>query len=1108
MNEELADQTKSDSGQILERLFQAAVAGSGSPIQRRDRSHDQPLSFGQQRFWFLDQLEPGNPVYHIARAFSLQGELNLEALQDSINILVARHEVLRTRFPNWQGQPSQVISPQLEVPLTLVDLSRLSSDQQPQALEQEARQYIHASFDLSQLPLIRLVLFQLCPQEHVLLLVMHHIISDGWSISLVLNELLQHYAGFLAGKSHGAPALPVQYADYARWQQDWQTSQAYQHRLQYWRERLARRYQAVEIPADFARPLMQTFKAARLSFNLNHELTEALDQLAHRSQVSLFMLLQAACAVLLYRYTHQENVTLGTATANRNRAEIQNLIGFFVNTLVLQTDLNPDMTFEQLLQQVKESTLQAFENQDFPFEKLVDELQPERDLSRTPLFQVFIQLRNYPQPSMHAGSLRIRDYHLPVWNNQFDLSIEFIRRGENLQCDLIYNTGLYQANRIERMQSHLHTLLTAIVQDPHQAVSKLDVLTTRERQQVTVDFVQTDRPSPQLTQPVHQVITSQARLHPSHPAILAENIIITYGELNRRANQLAHYLLSMGVQRESPIGICCDRSSEMMIAFLAVLKAGCVYVPVDLDYPAGRLKFIFDDTRLAVLLAWSHQRERIPPNPAQAIFLDEQASQIGSLAESEPDITVEPEDLVYVLYTSGSTGRPKGVGMRHQAMSNLMLWKTRQIPSSEALRVLQFASLNFDVSIAEILCAWYAGGTLLLAPEAIRLEPVSLLEWIQEHQVTRLFLPYVALQQLAEATKVHQRYPSDLVEIVSTGEQLVITPAIENFFSRLHGCTLENQYGPTETHVVTAHTLVGDAQTWPKLPPIGKPIDNCQVYVLDAQRQLLPIGITGEIYLGGLALGRGYLQRPELTVERFIPNPFSTNPQARLYKTGDLGHWLPDGNLAYLGRADQQVKIRGYRVELGEIEAVLSEHPAIAKAVVVAHEGLSQGKQLVAYLVADQLPPPEPVVINQHLKTHFPDYMLPARYIFLDEIPITSNGKVDRRALPAPEQLGVIRSTQIIAPRNPVEAQIAQLWQTILGIEQIGIQDDFFDLGGHSLLATQVASRLSNHFGISIPIRLIFEQPNIAALARSVQTLQSSNVEELVSAPRVPRRRD
>jgi amino acid adenylation domain-containing protein len=1046
-----------------------------------------PVSFAQERLWFLDQFEPNSPFYNIPAAINFPGALNLTALQQSLDEIVRRHEALRTSFASHAGQTVQVIHPPAPLPLPLTDLRRLPPSQRQPALDRLATAEAQRPFDLRRGPLLRAHLVRRHDHDHLLLLTMHHIISDGWSMGLFFRELATLYAAPAHARTSTLPPLPIQYADFAQWQRTWLQGARLTRLLAYWRAQLTGAPPALALPTDHPRPPVQSFRGATQMFSLGAAVTSGLKALAQASGVTLFMLLVAAFQTLLSRYTGQEDVVVGTPIANRNRSETEGLIGFFVNTLVLRTGLTGDPSFRRLLERVREVTLGAYEHQDLPFERLVEELQPERTLNQNPLVQVLFSLQNAPTLTTSGSAqaaLEAMEQGPQLGTSRFDLALFTEEREQELLAGFEYATDLFEPPTIARMAGHFQTLLEAIVANPNHRLSELRILPETEQRQLQREWNETES-AYMADACVQQLFEMQVAQRADETAVIIRERSWTYREVNQRANQLAHYLRQLGIGPEARVGLCMGRSMEMVVGLLGVLKAGGAYVPLDMTYPKERLAFVIADSQIRILLTEQRLHAELPTQDVEVVCLDTDWA-VSDPAHTENPVNVTtPDNLAYIIYTSGSTGQPKGVAMPHRALVNLLWWQTRRSPLANQARTLQLTSLSFDVSFQEIFSTWLTGGTLILAPEEARRDAAKLLQCLKDFSIERLFLPPVALQQLAEAL-VDTPPPANLRQIITAGEQLQITPPITRLCERLARCALHNHYGPSESHVVTTLTLEGAPADWPAAPSIGRPIANTQIFILDAKLQLMPVGMPGELYIGGVSLSRGYLDRPALTAERFIPHPYSAERGARLYKTGDLARYRPDGNIEFLGRSDRQVKIRGFRIELGEIEAVLTQHPLVREVVAVARPTAAGDTGLVTYLVPDAGTTISSTELRRFLKEKLPEYMLPAAFVQLDALPLTPSGKVDRRALPAPDGQRPEMERVYIAPRTPVEKALAKIWSDILGVERVGVHDNFFELGGHSLLATQVVSRVRAELQVELPLRRLFEAPTVAELVVGV----------------------
>ncbi|MGF2038866.1 MAG: non-ribosomal peptide synthetase [Nostoc sp. CmiVER01] len=1073
------------------------------PPIKADRPQNLPLSFGQEQIWLLNQLEPDNPFYNEQAALKLHGQLNVVALEQSLNKIISRHEALRTNFDTINEQPVQVIADSLILSLPIIDLTDLPESEKAIACQQLATAETTRPFALANSPLIRASVLKLTEVEHVLLITIHHIVFDGWSMGVIMRELATIYSALSNNLSPELPELPIQYADFAIWQRQWLQAEILETQLDYWKKLLKNAPTLLELPTDRPRPAIQTFRGALYSVELSNQLSQAVANFTRQEGATLFMTLFAAYVTLLYRYTGSDDILVGTPIAKRDRLELEGLIGFLVNTLVLRTDLSGNPTFGQLLSRVRQLTVQAYAHPDLPFEELVKALQPQRDLSHTPLFQVMFVLENAPISEVELTGLTVSPLAIERTIAKFDLTLFIKNTTSGLATVWQYNTDLFDASTIERMAGHFVTLLESIISNPQEKISQLPLLTQVEQQQLLVEWNNTGVDYP-LNKCLHQLFEEQVQRTPDAVAVEFGNQQLTYYQLNCRANQLAHYLKSLGVKADILVGLCVERSLEMIVGLLGILKAGGAYLPLDPNYPNERLSFMLEDAQVQVLLTQNSLLERLPQHQGKVICLDTDWIQVSQFSQDNFISGVQADNLGYVIYTSGSTGKPKGVAMSQLALVNLIFWQVENLKVARGARTLQFSPLSFDVSFQEMFSTWHSGGTLVLITEELRREPMALLALMSDKAIERLFIPFVGLQQLAEVAVGNKLFTSHLREIITAGEQLQITPAISHWLSKLtDDCTLHNHYGPSESHVVTTFTLTDSVETWPLLPAIGRPIANTQIYILDKYLQPVPVGVPGELYIGGVALARGYLNQPQLTQQRFIPNPFEEVQRDRLYKTGDLARYLPDANIEYLGRIDNQVKVRGFRIELGEVEAVLSQYEDLEGCCVIVREDNRGDKRLVAYVVTDRNCTPTINQLWQFLKAKLPEYMVPNAFVILDFLPLTPSGKVDRGALPAPD-IHSSNSDKFVAPRTPIEELLAQIWAQVLKVEQVGVYDNFFELGGHSLLATQLVSRIRNIFKVELPLRELFARATVAELALIIEQLQQQKI-ELSAPPILPR---
>ncbi len=1042
-----------------------------------------PLSFAQEGLWFLSQLEPTSPFYNEPLALRLQGSLNVVALEKSLNKIIQRHSALRTNFATVEGQPVQVIAESVTLSVQVLDLSEIPESEREIAWGLKARAQVQQPFDLSREPLIQASVLQLTETEHFLLLTIHHIVWDGHSEGVFVKELVAFYTAYCNDLSLELPKLPIQYADFAVWQRQRLQGDVLESQLAYWKQQLSGAPALLELPTDRVRPLTQTFHGASYRQVLSHELTEALMILSQRLRVTLFMTLLAALFTLLYRYTGQSDICVGTPYAGRDRPEIEGLIGLFVNTLVLRTDISGNPSFEELLLRVREVALGAYAHQELPFEKLVEQLQPARSLSYTPLCQVMLQLYS-PLPQIHMEGLTVSRVAVETATAKFDLSLAFFNTDKGLIGDWEYNTDLFDASTIARMARHFQTLLEGIVANPIQRVSQLPLLTLRERHQLLVEWNNTWAEYPQ-DKCIHQLFEEQVERNPDAVAVVFEDKQLTYRELNQRANTIAHHLQRLGVRPEVLVGICVERSPLMVVGLLGILKAGGAYVPLDPAYPFDRLSLMIEDAQPSVLLTQERLVEELPSHWSQVICLDSDWEAITHQSQENPSSGVKTQNLAYVIYTSGSTGKPKGVLVTHHNLSQSTY--ARIFYYSEAVTsFLLLSSFGFDSSVAGIFWTLCSGGILVLPQQNFQQDLLKLTKIIAQNQVSHLLsLPSLYALMLEQE---QQQLVRSLRTVIVAGEPCS-TQVIELHTKQLGHTFLFNEYGPTEA---TVWSTVYKCQSPPQktYAPIGRPIANTSIYILDRHLQPVPIGVPGEVHIGGAGVARGYLNHPELTLEKFIPNPFNNEPGSRLYKTGDKARYLRDGNIEFLGRLDNQVKIRGFRIELGEIEAAIAHHPGVRETVVIVREDIPGNKRLVAYIVPIQVPP-TCRELRHFLQQKLPDYMVPNAIVVLSVMPLTPNGKVDRRALPAPDS-SPSDSRGFVPPRDTVEQQLQRIWSEVLQLSTIGVHDNFFELGGHSLLAVRLMAQIQQHFGLNLPLATLLASPTIEQLASCLRASADS----------------
>ncbi|MEG4227994.1 amino acid adenylation domain-containing protein [Microcoleus sp. N9_B2] len=1093
--------------QLAEKIREQLTGNTKAVVIKPvSRSRHLPLSFAQERLWFFDQLEPGNPFYNLCGAVRITGQLNAETLRQSIDKIIGRHEILRTAFAGGEKAQVQVIFDAKSFPLPLIDLSDRSPEKREKAAQELSVQEAQSPFDLTQPNLLRAKLLRLSEMEHTLLLSAHHIIFDGWSLGVFLREIAAFYEELSNKNLVAIPPLPIQYADFATWQRQQMQGEILETQLTYWKQQLSGSTAVLNLPTDFSRPAVQSYKGDRQLFELPEQLTEAIRQLSHREKTTVFMTLLAAFKTLLYRYTGQEDILVGSPIANRNSSETESLIGFFVNTLVLRTDLNGNPTFRELLSRVREVALGAYAHQDVPFEKLVEELQPNRDLSHSPLFQVMFAFQNASEFALELPGLSLNCQQIHSGTANFDLTLELETTATGIRGWFEYSIDLFSPTTIARMAGHFQNLLESIVANSSARLSDLPMLAEAERHQLLFEWNNTGINYSQ-NGCVHRLFEVQAAKNPDAVAVQFECQSFTYRELNNRANQLAHYLLSLGVKPDAIVGVYMDRSLDAIVAILGVLKAGGAYLPLDPNYSKERLNFMLEDAGVQVLLTQTQLAANLPAQKITVICLDAEWERISQQHQSNPDSAVGPENLAYIIYTSGSTGKPKGVMVQHHSLANYTQAASVEYGIEANDRILQFASLSFDVSAEEIYPCLTRGATLVLRENSMSDSISSFLQKCREWEITVLNLPTAYWHEFTAmlSTKTQEFPPS--VRLTIIGGEAALPASLD----RWQKCVSEkvrlvNAYGPTETTISATWCQLSANISTAKSLPIGRPIPNARTYVLDANLQPVPIGVPGELYIGGAGVARGYINRSELNREKFIPDLFSKVQGDRLYKTGDLVRYLPDGNLVFLDRTDRQVKIRGFRIELGEIESTLSQHPDVQEAVILARDEDSAGKRLIAYLVLNSAVSIDNSAriknLRSFLQKKLPDYMVPASFMFLEAMPLTPNGKVDFKALPAPETNS--SDADFIAPQTLEEQVLADIWAEVLGLKQVGINDNFFELGGHSLLATQLIAKVRDRFQVELSLRCLFQSPTVASLAVAIAQAQSQqSPEPLISLPAI-----
>ncbi|MDF5724715.1 MAG: amino acid adenylation domain-containing protein [Rhizonema sp. PD37] len=1067
------------------------------PIKNRQNL---PLSFAQQRLWFLDKLEPNNPAYNILVGFRFDGNLNQPALHQSLQYIVNRHEILRTNFfQDNYGNPIQVIHQSNQIPLVTTDLTHLPESKREEQLQEIVSQQALDPFNLETDSLLRVYLYKLDENTYIFVALMHHIISDAWSFGIMARELAQSYTAFCQDKTPSLAPLSLQYADFAYWQRNTFEQKQLQVQLDYWKQELAGDIQPLELPTDYSRPTITSYQGKEISFVVEQQHYQVLKQLCESQGATLFMGLLTVFKTFLMRYCGQYDILVGTPIANRNHRQIEDIIGFFINTLVIRTDLSHNPSFIDLLTQIKEKTLQAYTHQDIPFEKLVEELQPERNISQNPLFQVMFVLQNTPIEKMDLPGLTLSPIEMESATVKFDLSLSMSETETGLEGIWEYNTDLFDSATITRMIEQFQTLLAGIVSNPQLQLQELPLLTTTEQHKLLREWNNTRQECLHLC--IHQWFEIQVEKNPNAVAVVWEEQELTYRELNTKANQLAHYLRSLGVKSETLVGICVERSWEMIVGSLGILKAGGAYLPLDPSYPQERLAFMLEDSQVSVLLSQQKLIAELPIHSSRVVCLDANWEAISHQPTENLNCQVEPGNLAYIIYTSGSTGTPKGVMIQHQALVNYTEAKIIECELSIGDKALQFAAISFDGAVAEIFPTLLSGATLVLRGDQMISSVSTFIQKCRDYQLTVVELPTAYWHQLTfELGKGNLELPPSLRVLVIAGERAI--PEQVNLWKKTVGeyPRLMNEYGPTEATVSATScnlSTLNLIRLDEREVPIGKPLQNYQVYLLDKSLQPVPIGVPGELYISGIGLARGYCHKANLTAEKFIPHPFSEQPGSRLYKTGDLARYRNDGNIEYVGRVDSQVKLRGFRIELKEVEAALNQHPQVWETLVSIQENEPGNKHLVAYIVPHENVP-NSLILRQFLKDKLPEYMVPTVFVILSSLPLTPNGKIDRKALPVPTSSILVNSEPCILPRTVLEHQLVKIWEEVLKINPISVTSNFFEIGGHSLLAIRLITEIEKQLGYTLPVLSFFREGSIEKIALYLDKQESSNYDILL----------
>jgi amino acid adenylation domain-containing protein len=1049
------------------------TADDGTGAVANSAANQYPLSFAQERLWFIDRFQPGGFAYNITGGIRMRGQLDVAALEASLGEVVHRHEPLRTTFTAADGEPVQVVAPYERLGLVVADLQSSPKHGRLADLETRLVEEGRRPFDLEKGPLFRAWLYRLAPDDHVLQMTMHHIVADGWSLAVLSKELTTLYQAHVSRDITTLRPPPVQYGEIARRQREWEQSAAFAAQAEYWKRRLTPAPPVLELPADFARPALQTFDGAVESFMVPRAQVQKLQRLSREHGVTLFMTLFAAFVTILYRYTGLTDIAVGVPIANRTDEDKEAVIGLLVNTLVLRTDLAGDPAFRELLVRVREVALQAYAHQEFPFERVVEILKPPRDMSHSVVFQVMFIFQNLPSQAVELPGLVLSYPLIRTGSSKMDLTLEVVERAEGLGMYVEYNTDLFRADTIRRLCNHLERLLGAIVEDSTQRISQLSLLSDVEYRQITHEWNATDAPDI-IRAPVPRLLEVQAASTPDAPAARFATQCLSYRELNERANRLAHRLRRHGAGRDVLVGVLLERSLDMLVAVLAVMKAGAAYVPLDPAYPAERLEFMLRDAQISVVVSHSSLLGRVSiPERTRVLCFDRDASAI--VEESADDRRGGPAlgDLAYVIYTSGSTGRPKGVQITHRSLSNVLESFRRTLDVRDRDVLVALTTLSFDIAALELMLPLVAGAQVVIASREVAADPAKLAALFAERDASVVQATPTTWRMLLEAG---WRSP-DRLRILCGGEPFP-TDVAERLVAT--GANVWNVYGPTETTIwSTMHRVTTAAGP----VPIGRPIANTRIYVLDANHQPVPVGVPGELYIGGAGVAAGYLNRPDLTAERFVRDRFVNEAGGRLYRTGDSARYGTDGTIEFLGRVDQQVKLRGFRIELGEIETVLASHAAVAQAAVMAREDRPGDRYLAAYVRPTTASVPTGPALRDFLRERLPDYMVPSTFTALESFPLTPNGKVDRRRLPEPDGGRSAARQSLVAPSSQLEVTIARVWRDVLGLDEVGVDDNFFDLGGHSLMVVRVQTRLRGILDRDIPIVEMFQYPTIRTMA-------------------------
>jgi amino acid adenylation domain-containing protein len=1076
-----AREPSAEERELLAFLLSQQERGREVRIQGGTSAAGAPLSFAQERLWFLDQLAPGRASYNICRALRLRGRLDEAALQASLREIQVRHEALRTRFVSGEGgTPIQVVDPVPEAIWRRVDVEAVAGGQRRAELARLLAAEAARPFDLARGPLFRAVLFRVGDDESVLALTIHHIVFDGWSFGVLHRELAALYGAFAERRPSPLPPLRVQYGDFARWQREILRGDGLDRLLAFWRGQLAGAADVLELPTDRPRPSAQSHRGARAVLRLSRVVSDALRALARGEKASLFMALLAALAALLHRYTGQEDISIGSPVANRSHPDTEHLIGFIANTLVLRTRPARHLSFRPLLAQVRETCLSAYAHETLPFEKLVEDLNPQRDTSRNPLFQVLFEFQGAPGEELALPGLTVSMEAIPSGTAKFDLALSAQDSPDGVDIECHYSTDLYDAATVERLLGHWRALLEGAVRAPDTSLGDLPLLTPADT--AVLEATNQTVASYEGGGTLPELLAAAAARNPNAPAVAFGEATLSYGELEGRANQLARHLQALGVGPDERVGLCLERSIEMVVALVGTLKAGGVYVPLDPAYPSERVRYMLEDAGVRVVLTEERLLPHVSGYAGPVVRLDVDGPAVAARSSDPVEARLLPDNLAYVIYTSGSTGRPKGAMNTQRAVRNRLLWMVSAYGMGPADRFLQKTPFGFDVSVWELFCPLIAGGLLVMARPGGHQENAHLLELMGRHGVTFIHFVPSMLQAFLEEDRLEAC--RSLKHVVCSGEAL--PASLRDLFHEKLGCALHNLYGPTEAAVDVTYWRCERAAGGHTVP-IGRPIANTRVHILDGDLRPLPVGVPGELFIGGIALARGYHARPDLTAEKFIPSPCGTGPGERLYRTGDLARVLPDGSVDFLGRLDHQVKVRGFRIELGEIEWALAGQGQVREAVVMVREDVARDRRLIAYVVSRPGEAPTAAGLRAFLRRRLPEYMVPAAFVFLDKLPLGVNGKVDRRRLPPPEPRREAAAADPAPIRDETERIVAAAWREVLHLPDVGPRDNFFDLGGHSLMMVRLRTRLSKALHRDISMVELFRYPTIRSFAGYVR---------------------